>query len=74
VPEQGQVFLTEQHCWRSIMCLLVIDGEEKKSICKDCDYIPNISVIVAALPLKRKPLAVVDGNRLLLSHSVGRHS
>lgn len=42
------------------MCLLVIHHKEKKSICKDWDYSPNIVVTVAALTLKRKPLAVVD--------------
>lgn len=31
------------------MCFLVIHQEEKKSIRKDWDYIPNISVTVAAL-------------------------
>lgn len=42
------------------MCLLVIYQEKKKSVHKDWDYIPNISVTVAALTWKRKPLAVVD--------------
>lgn len=42
------------------MCLLVIHQDKYKSVHKDWGYIPNVSVTVAVLTWKRKPLAVVE--------------